>query len=77
MLNLHIQTPPGEPSGKHIIYTNHLPLEGGHSFIRLWSEKTCFRMRDRAAISEYVVSYTIGTDMLQHNNIFSVVALTH
>ena len=36
------QTPPGERLGKYIIYTNHLPLEGGHSFTRRWPEKTCF-----------------------------------
>ena len=29
------------------------------------------------AIKAYVVSYTLGTDMLEHNNIFSIVALTH
>ena len=43
----------------------------GHSLTRRWPEKTCFRMLGRA-ISEYVVSYTIGTDMLQHVNMLTL-----
>ena len=51
--------------------TLHYPLEVDHSLTRRWPEKTCFRMLGRA-ISEYVVSYTIGTDMLQHVNMLTL-----
>ena len=51
--------------------TLHYPLEVDHSLTRRWPEKTCFRMLGRA-ISDYVVSYTIGTDMLQHVNMLTL-----
>ena len=61
---------PGEREGKHIIYTKHLPTRG-QSFIHpMLAREDVFsteRMRG-SAISEYVVSHTLGTYMLVHSS---------
>ena len=62
---------PGEPEGKHIIYTNNL-LTRGQSFIHptLAREDVFSTERMRGcAISEYVVSHTLGTYILQHSSL--------
>ena len=54
-------------AGKHIIYTNHLPARGRpfiHPTLAREDVLSARRIQDRAATSEYVVSYTLGTDML-------------
>ena len=62
---------PGEREEKHIIYTKHLPTRG-QSFIHpTLSREDVFsteRMRG-SAISEYVVSHTLGTYMLVHSSL--------
>ena len=61
-----VYTNPGEREGKHITYTKHLPTRG-QSFIHpTLAREDVFsteRMRG-SAISEYVVSHTLGTYML-------------
>ena len=61
---------PGEWESKHIIYTKHLPTRG-QSFIHpALAREDVFsteRMRG-SAISEYVVSHTLGTYMLVHSS---------
>ena len=62
---------PGEREGKHIIYIKHLPTRG-QSFIHpTLAREDVFsteRMRG-SAISEYVVSHTLGTYMLVHSSL--------
>ena len=59
---------PGEREGKHIIYTKHLPTRG-QSFIHpTLAREDVFSTEPMrgSAISEYVVSHTLGTYMLVH-----------
>ena len=62
---------PGEREEKHIIYTKHLPTRG-QSFIHpTLAREDVFsteRMRG-SAISEYVVSHTLGTYMLLYSSL--------
>ena len=47
-----------------------LPARGRPFTHQTLAREDVLRIRDRAAISEYVVSYTLGTYMLEHNNIY-------